>query len=161
MFSACCQALDQETGPHFLLGLLSRHPRPQVPASTQGDSGKAGRAEGVTGMGFPQLGIYIWGRGCYWQCLQLHWLGGAAQHPHQAHAHDITQARLTQAYFCQHSCFSMLRRHQYLCLKLWGEVESQPSCPSGSVSLTPWVFTYQTLRASLDIVSPIELLYPW
>lgn len=59
IFSVCCQALHQETGPHFLLGLLSHHPRPHIPPSTKGYSGKAGRTEGVAGMGFPQLSIYM------------------------------------------------------------------------------------------------------
>lgn len=58
-FSVCCQALNQETGPHFFLGLLSQHPRSQVPPSTKVGSGKAGCAEGVTSMGFPQLSIYM------------------------------------------------------------------------------------------------------
>lgn len=39
--------------------------------------------EGVTGMGFPQLSIYIWICGCYWQCLQLRWLGGSSPEPTQ------------------------------------------------------------------------------
>ncbi|XP_055280179.1 basic proline-rich protein [Moschus berezovskii] len=42
-FQSLLPGPHQETGPHFLLGLLSRHPRPQVPASTQGNSGKSGR----------------------------------------------------------------------------------------------------------------------
>lgn len=57
IFSVCCQALLQETGPHFLLRLLSQHPRPQVPPSTNGGSGKSGRTKGVADMGFPQLSI--------------------------------------------------------------------------------------------------------
>lgn len=59
IFSVCCQAVHQETGPHFLLGFLSQHPRTQVPPSTKGCSGKAGHTEGVAGMGFPHLSIYM------------------------------------------------------------------------------------------------------
>ena len=89
-------------------------------------------------MGFPQLSSiygYVGVTGSACSCAGWE---GAAQHPRKTHTDDITKASPAWAYFCQHSCFSMLRLRQYQYLEFGGE--SQPSCPFGLVGLTPQVF---------------------
>lgn len=128
MFSVFCQALNQETGPHFLLGLLSQHPRPQVPPSSKGGSGKAGRTEGVASMGFPQLSMYIWIRGCNWQCVQLRWLGGSSPAPSQGTRPDVTQASPLGPISVNTHASTCSGLH-HTCPGVWGGVPAQS--PSG------------------------------
>lgn len=148
IFSVCCQALRQETGPHSLLGLLSQHPRLQVPPSTKGCSGKAGHTEGVAGMGFPQLSIYMG----MWVSLAMCAAALARREQPSTHTRHmpVTSPRLVlPGPISSNTHASTCPVFPNTLPGVWGEIPAQ--LPLWSCGPDPTGVTYQALRTALSI----------
>lgn len=138
-FSAHCQAYNQRTGPISSWDFWASIPGLSCLLPPKEVQEKQGMQR-VWSVWASPSSAYIWVCGCEWQYVQLRCLGGAAQHPHKAHACDVTQASPAQAYFCEHACFSMPWPTLYLC-----------PCPESGESPSPaaprdlWVWPHSCL----------------
>lgn len=133
IFSVCCQALLRETGPHFLLGLLSHIPGLRClppPEEVQENQG----TQRVWLVWASPSSAYMWVPGCHWQCVQLHWLGGSSLAPTQGTFVTSPRLVLLGSVSANTHASACPGPHQYQCLKS-GEV-SQPTRPSGPAGLT-------------------------